>query len=98
MSMLYSYTIHEHVLQSTENLSHVLLYSEYCSCMCTNGTIRLVGGSTPYVGTLEVCVAGCWGTVCGNDFDAKDASVACRQLGLPAFGELSYFCPYNNCT
>ena len=64
--------------------------------MCTNGTIRLVGGSTPFVGTLEVCVAGCWGTVCGNDFDTKDASVACRQLGLPAFGELSYCCTYNN--
>ena len=38
------------------------------------------------MGRLEVCVVGCWGTVCGNDFDALDATVACRQLGFIALG------------
>ena len=64
-------------------------FPEYCSGTCTNGTIRLVGGSTPYKGRVEVCVEGCWGTVCGVDFDAMDASVVCRALGLPAFGMTS---------
>ena len=59
---------------------------EYCSGICTNGTIRLVGGPSPYKGRVEVCIGGCWGTVCGNGFDESDASVVCRELEYPTFG------------
>ena len=63
---------------------------EYCSGTCTNGSIRLVGGASPYKGRVEVCVEGCWGTVCGNYFfGASYASVVCRQLGFQSLGKNS---------
>ena len=60
---------------------------EYCSGACINGSIRLVGGPSPYEGRVEVCFEGCWGTVSNIGFHPLDASVTCRQLGFPAFGK-----------
>ncbi|XP_019634567.1 PREDICTED: deleted in malignant brain tumors 1 protein-like, partial [Branchiostoma belcheri] len=47
--------------------------------------IRLVGGSGPNEGRVEVRPADSyrWGTVCHNGFDLKDAEVVCRILGYP---------------
>ena len=50
-----------------------------------------MGGPSPYKGRVEVCVGGCWGTVCGNDFDVSDAVVVCRELGYPTFGKIKIF-------
>ena len=33
--------------------------------VCTDGTVCLAGGSTPYEGRMEVCAHGTWGTQCG---------------------------------
>lgn len=46
--------------------------------------IRLVGGSVPNEGTVEVRTLpnGSWGTVCDDEWSSPDARVACRQLGL----------------
>lgn len=45
--------------------------------------IRLTGkNSSELAGRLEVFVNGAWSTVCNKDFDFREASVACRQLGF----------------
>lgn len=49
---------------------------------CTDGDIRLHGGSSSISGILLVCANGVWGTVCSYYWDNDDNTVACRQLGL----------------
>ena len=53
-------------------------------CVCL---VRLAGDhSTPNAGRLEINFNGVWGTVCDDDFDNRDAQVACSMLG---FGSVS---------
>ena len=53
---------------------------------CTQGSIRLQGGSNTD-GSVEVCHINIWGTVCSDStWGLADAQVACRQLGLPTTG------------
>ena len=48
---------------------------------CSNGDVRLMGGHDDREGRVEICYNKTWGTVCHDDWDYRDASVVCYQLG-----------------
>ena len=54
---------------------------------CTQGDMKLIGGSTEYEGTIQVCVNSVWGTVCDSSWNYYDAVVACSQLGYGGLGQ-----------
>jgi len=43
-------------------------------------TVRLAGSGLAYEGRLEVYYNGVWGTVCDDNFDNADATVACQSV------------------
>ena len=43
--------------------------------------VRLVGGTGPNAGVVEVYISGIWGTVCGTQWTYREVNVVCRQLG-----------------
>ena len=53
---------------------------------CNDGDLRLVNGSTPLEGRLEICKNNTYGTICDDQWDVLDAQVACRQLGYASQG------------
>ncbi len=68
----------------------VFAYYNYCcfllsaittiSSNCTDGELRLVDGTNPLEGRVEICINNAWGTVCDNVFTGDDADVVCEQI------------------
>ena len=57
---------------------------------CTNGKIRLVGGSLPSEGRVEMCYNQQWGTMCGYNSISTYSNVICRQLGYSPYSANVY--------
>jgi len=60
--------------------------NHFSTAVCANNDIRLVGGTAPTNGRVEVCLNQNWGTVCDDSWGTPDATIACRQLGFSATG------------
>ncbi|XP_077202293.1 neurotrypsin-like isoform X4 [Paroedura picta] len=53
----------------------------WANCDCHQGAVRLAEG-----GRVELHFHGLWGTICGDEWTDRDASVVCRQLGISEIG------------
>ena len=62
---------------------------EFSATNCSDGAVRLVGGSTEYEGRLEICINKIWRTVCSSNSyyrNRQTSRVVCRQLGHQGLG------------
>ena len=55
---------------------------------CTDGDVRVVGGPSPRVGRVEVCVKNIWGTICNTTWNFMSAAIICKQLGYSSYGNM----------
>ena len=60
--------------------------THYIDLTCTDGDIRLVGGTSDLEGRIEMCYNNFWGQVCDNSWSNYDAQTVCRQLGFQTQG------------
>ena len=56
-----------------------------------DGDIRLIGGSYPWEGRVEIHFSGTWGTIADSDWNYDDAQAVCRKIGYFKPGEISYY-------
>ncbi|XP_019848942.1 PREDICTED: deleted in malignant brain tumors 1 protein-like [Amphimedon queenslandica] len=69
--------------------SNIAIAGALCTDGCTEGAVRLVGGSVNNEGTVEICHDKLWGLITDAGWDNKDAMVICRQLNFPSEGAVS---------
>ena len=70
---------------------HYTDYAALVPCSPEN-PVRLTRFSSDFVGRLEVCTNGIWGTVCGNGATTTPlVQVACRELNHAAIGNIIFY-------
>ena len=71
---------------------HCVVSESEASSRCQDGEVRLMNGSMPNEGLVEICFNGRWGAICHDDWDVEDATVLCNQLGYHGDSESLYLC------
>lgn len=70
---------------SVKTVSEIMCDTNHYNCTaCSDGEVKLVGGTKTSQGTVEVCYYNLWGLVSDANWNDKAASVVCRQLGFNA--------------
>lgn len=67
-------------------LHFVLVDPSIGNARCSDGEVRLIGGSNVREGRVEVCLNRVWGTVCLEQFSDDDAEVVCSQMNFERDG------------
>ena len=70
-------------LKIVDSIAEMTRIGEKCTnrIMTTEPVIRLVGGTGPHEGRVELLYEGSYGTVCDDDWGNIDATIACKMLG-----------------
>ncbi|KAA0720726.1 Deleted in malignant brain tumors 1 protein [Triplophysa tibetana] len=74
--------------------SHNCNHTQEAGVICRE--VKLVDGTSPCDGRLQVLYTGHWGSVCNTGWGLEDATVLCRELGCGEVLEVSsYVGPYD---